>query len=229
MPPELAVDLRHQLGSLTLAAAFTITAPWTVLFGPSGSGKSTLLRALAGLEHPTAGHIRLNGVPLFDAATALALPAWQRPIRWSAQRAVLYPHMTVAQNLAFAIPDPQHLKDGIAAFHLAPYLAKRPSQLSGGEAQRIAVARAAIATRGNAALLLLDEPFSGLDRPIRNRFIADLRTWLAGTPVLSVTHDVAEAFELDAHVLRIDAGRIVAQGPAAGVLAEERRHLLATL
>ena len=244
MSSKLDVDLRLRLDNLTLAAAFTTVAPWTVLFGPSGSGKSTLLRAIAGLEHPTSGHIRLNGATLFqagtpDPSTNKSIPAWQRPIRWSAQRPILYPHMTVAQNLAFATPNPQHLSDGIQAFHLAPYLAKRPSQLSGGEAQRIAVARAAISTRGAAALLLLDEPFSGLDRPIRDRFIADLRTWLAETPVLSVTHDVAEAFLLDAHVVRIDAGsihagnmdagRIVAQGPAAEVLAEERRHLLATL
>jgi molybdate transport system ATP-binding protein len=115
----------------------------------------------------------------------------------------------------------------LEAFHLTELKEKQSAELSGGEAQRVAVARAAIGASGR--LLLLDEPFSGLDVAVRDRLIEDLRGWLDGSPVASVTHDVGEAFLLGAEVVRIADGRVVAQGPAEVVLAEERRKLLGVL
>lgn len=115
----------------------------------------------------------------------------------------------------------------MAAFHLEAFAAKRPRELSGGQAQRVAVARAAVGAEGK--LLLLDEPFSGLDAAVREELIADLRAWLGETPVISVTHDVGEAFLLGAEVVKIADGRVVAQGPVGVVLAEERDRLAGVL
>src|SRR5207253_9824447 len=116
-----------------------------------------------------------------------------------------------------------HQDDSIGrTFQLDALLEKRPALLSGGEAQRVSLARALMVP--NARLLLLDEPFTGLDLPLRDALIAALLGWqrTTGTPILSVTHDVAEAFQLNAEVLRLDTGRIVAQGHVTQVLAAER-------
>jgi molybdate transport system ATP-binding protein len=101
---------------------------------------------------------------------------------------------------------------------------KRPNELSGGQRQRVAVIRAAVGARGKH--LLLDEPFNGLDAEVRDELIAQLRSWLGETPILSVTHDIGEVFHLGAEVVKIAEGRVVAQGPAAEVLAQDRDRLL---
>jgi len=223
LEPHLSFHAKHRLGTLQLEATFALTEPWTVLFGHSGSGKSTVLRIIAGLLNPASGKITVHGIPLLDTSTNINLSSHLRPIRWCGQHAALFPHMTVRQNLTFAHPDDTTVHQALDHFHLGPLANKRPSQLSGGEAQRTAVARAAIQARGR--ILLLDEPFTGLDTQIRLALIHDLKTWLGPTPVISVTHDVAEAIHLRAHVLRIADGRILAQGPAVEVLAPD----LATL
>jgi molybdate transport system ATP-binding protein len=205
------------------------------LFGPSGSGKSTILRAIAGLAHPQQAKIILHrgGRPQIAADTAarINLPPHMRNVRWAAQRPALFPHMTVRENLGFASPVPgldgvQIVDDVIQQFHLGPLTGRLPPTLSGGEQHRVALARAAIGATGR--LLLLDEPFTGLDATLRNELLASLRGWLAPypTPILSVTHDIAEAFQLNAEVLKLHEGRITHQGPAAEVLAEERTRLL---
>lgn len=234
--PRIAVNLRHRIGHLALQAAFSTSAPWTVLFGPSGSGKSTLLRAIAGLLRPDHGSITLNGQVVCDREQNLWIGPRARPSRWSAQTATLFPHMTIARNLAFGLTQSRSLsasdrRDAVAQalhhFRLTTLSARYPAQLSGGEQQRVAVARTAIGARGK--VLLLDEPFTGLDSPVRDRLIEDLRAWLGDTPVLSVTHSVAEALLLQAHVVRLADGKVAAQGPAALVLKEERERLLTIL
>jgi molybdate transport system ATP-binding protein len=114
-------------------------------------------------------------------------------------------------------------------FHIEALLEKRPGQLSGGEAQRVSLARAAMA--GRQRLLLLDEPFTGLDVPLRDALIANLLEWQkeSGTPILSVTHDVGEAFQLGAEVIKLADGRVVEEGPVEVVLAAERVRLLEQL
>jgi molybdate transport system ATP-binding protein len=221
---HLKVRFRHQLGTLKLDVAFETGAPWTVLFGPSGSGKSTILRVIAGLETPGVGYVRVGSQTVLELESGVNVPAWRREVRWSAQRAMLYPGMTVAENLAFAANDVDGVLEG---FHLTALAKKRPQELSGGEAQRVAVARAAAGARGK--VLLLDEPFAGLDGGVRDELILDLREWLGETPVISVTHDVGEAFLLGAEVVRVAEGEVVAQGAVGDVLGEERRRLVGVL
>jgi molybdate transport system ATP-binding protein len=236
--PHLSVEIKHRLGILSLDAAFELTQPWTVLFGPSGSGKSTILRAIAGLAHPQHAKIALHNSGSIqiaaDTAARINLPPHQRNVRWAGQRPALFPHMTVRENLRFATMPAhpvanQSIDLALERFHLTLLADAMPATLSGGEQQRVSVARAAIAANGR--LLLLDEPFTGLDTPLRDALLADLQAWLADsrTPVLSVTHDIAEAFQLDAEVIKLHEGRILQQGSAAEVLAEERGRLLAQL
>jgi molybdate transport system ATP-binding protein len=234
--PHLSVCLQHRIGALTLDVAFTTSSAWTVLFGPSGSGKSTVLRAIAGLIRPHQGSITINDQLVCNPERGVCLSPQLRPVRWSAQHPALFPHLSVAQNLAFGLTRSSGLsatqvrsaaEEALAHFHLESLSSRRPAQRSGGEQQRVAVARAAIGARGK--LLLLDEPFTGLDTEVRNRLVADLRAWLGASPVVSVTHNVAETILLQAEVVRLAQGQVTAQGPAVGVLAHERSQLLAAL
>jgi len=237
-----SVNIRHRVGSLSLDVAFDLTKPWTVLFGPSGSGKTTVLRAIAGFVRPDAGSIERSGTVLVDRATGVFLPAHQRPIRSAAQTARLFPHMTVRRNIAYGSgPVAGHVnamdvaERAMTLFRIQHLAARMPGELSGGERQRASVARAVVSAEtfgGNGkALLLLDEPFSGLDAALRDDLLAELRAWLGecNVPVLSVTHDVGEAFQLGAEVIKLAEGRVAQQGPVASVLAEERRRLMTQL
>lgn len=236
--PHLSFSMQHRQGTLAFDAAFHLTEPWTVLFGPSGSGKTTVLRAIAGLMRPAAGRIALHGATpttLFDSATGTFLPTYRRGVRLAAQVAALFPNMTVRQNIAYGVPasSAEIVEEALQRFRLTGLAESMPWKLSGGERQRVAVARAAasaITVTGNS-LLLLDEPFAGLHLPLRDELLDDLRSWLATrkTPVLSVTHDVGEAFQLAAEVIKFSDGRVLEQGPVETVLAEERTRLLEQL
>ncbi len=176
----------------------------------------------------------MGGSLVLDTRSRICWPAHHRPMRWAAQRAMLFPRRTVRGNVAMGIGLREESNGGsrlleraLEHFGLLGLADKMPDELSGGQRQLVAVARVAIGARRR--LLLLDEPFSGLDAGVRNRLIADLRSWLGETRVVSVTHDVGEAFLLEAEVVRIGNGRVVAQGLAADVLAEERRRLIKVL
>ena len=187
----------------------------TVVIGPSGSGKSTLLRLLAGLLHPTTGAV------LFDDRDVGAVPTEKRDVGVVFQSYVLFPPLTVRENIAFGLTtrrncqpssEVEHrVKEAAGLLALGALLDRRPAELSGGEQQRVAVARA-IAPR--PALLLLDEPLSALDARLRRTVRADLARLLAGlgTTVLYVTHDQEEAMLLADHLVVLDRGRIVQEG-----------------
>jgi molybdate transport system ATP-binding protein len=237
--------MRHRMSSLELDLRFALTEPWTVLFGPSGSGKTTVLRAIAGLMRPDRGKIILQPLQraietLLDTDAEVFVPAHRRAVRFSAQSTALFPQMTVQENIAYGAKSQSDgtsaaslVEDALERFQLRRLVAKMPREMSGGEQQRVALVRAvtAAACLGPGTLLLLDEPFAGLDLRMRDELLGELRPWLGlmGVPVLSVTHDVGEAFQLGAEVIKIADGRVVQQGPVNEALAEERRRLMEQL
>ena len=224
----LEVELRHRAGVLHINISFKLTAPWTVLFGASGSGKTTVLRTIAGFVRPDAGRIVLNGKTLIDTQSRIVVRADRRRVRSAGQSARLFDGMTVRENLLYGSPG-RSVDEGVELFRLPTLIEKRPGALSGGERQRVSVARVvASAAACPGALLLLDEPFTGMDFALRDEIATDLSHWLdaKGVPVLSVTHDVGEAFLLGADVVRIADGGILARGPVEDVLAIEREQLL---
>jgi molybdate transport system ATP-binding protein len=235
----LTVRLEHRVGALRLDVQFALRQPWTVLFGPSGSGKTTVLRAIAGFVQPDAGSIHYCDRVLVDRETGVWVPPHQRPVRSAAQHARLFPHMTVLENVLYGsgwslrpAAERELAEELLELFQINGLAERRPRQLSGGEQKRVSAARAALAAATFSgpenALLLLDEPFVGLDATLRDELLLKLRSWAAvlRIPVFSVTHDVGEAFLLNAEVIRIAEGRVAAHGPVEVVLAGERRRLL---
>jgi molybdate transport system ATP-binding protein len=244
---ELALDAK--LGALHLDASVRLRAPWTVIFGSSGSGKSSILRAACGLiPEVKVDFSRLASTPPIlcteDLPDAAALiwhhvshrPTHLRALAYAPQHAALFPHLSAGDNVRFpaqvSCPSPQNaalVEEVFGLFELHSLANRMPSQLSGGERRRVALARAFAVP--NARLILLDEPFTGLDRRLRDELLPKMQAWLVARklPVLSVTHDMDEALLLNADVIRLEGGRVLAQGPAREVLAAERDRLLQTL
>lgn len=216
MASELICACRKRLRSgFTLDADLRIPldqARVTVLFGPSGSGKTTLLRLVAGLDHPDQGHLQFYDQLWFDSERGLSLPPQQRRADFLFQDYALFPHLTVRQNVEFAARNPEKAGDWLARFGLTGLSARLPRSISGGEQQRIALARALAA---EPALLLLDEPLSALDAQTRTRLRHQLRQALveSGIPSLVVTHDRVEALALGDWIAVLVAGRIRQAGP----------------
>jgi molybdate transport system ATP-binding protein len=238
----LEVGIEHRVGALSLNVNFTLNAPWTVLFGASGSGKTTVLRAIAGFVRPDAGRIVVRGEVLADRGAGIWVPAHARPVRTAGQVARLFPQMTVRENAVYGqgwTSKPNDTmkiaEEVLRLFRLEKFAERFPRELSGGESQRVSVARAVVSAVTFAgpgtALLLLDEPFGGLDLKLRDELLVALQAWLAErkVPVLSVTHDVGEVFLLGAEVIRLAEGCVVDQGPVGGVLAAERERVLGQL
>ncbi|BAH39928.1 molybdenum ABC transporter ATP-binding protein [Gemmatimonas aurantiaca T-27] len=214
--PVLDVTIRRRLPTFELDIAFRIHNGIAALVGPSGSGKTLTLRAIAGLLHVT-GRIVLNTRVLLDingARARIDLPARDRHIGYVFQHYALFPHYTAAQNIAYGL---QHLprrvrdarvQDMLALVRLEQHAQKRPASLSGGEQQRIALARA---LAPSPSLLLLDEPLSALDAPLRRTLGAELRTLHreTGVPMLLVTHDPDEAARIADVTVEIDAGKVI--------------------
>lgn len=227
----LYAELRHRQGHLALDVRFTLTQPWTVLFGSSGSGKTTILRSITGFVRPRQGRIVLRDETLLDTNAAIFVSPHRRPVRSAGQAARLFPGMSVRENLLYGIGSlrvtDEIMQAIIRCFRIETLLQKFPHQLSGGEQQRVSGARATLSAITSDALLLLDEPFAGLDLPLRDAIVPDLKELLTHwqTPVLSVTHNVSEAFLLGAEVMRLVEGRIVEQGSVEQVLAPERQRL----
>ncbi len=182
------------------------------LVGPSGAGKSTALRCIAGLHHATQGRIDCAGATWFDTATGRNLPPHRRAVGLVFQDYALFPHMTAADNIMAAMGHrpgherPARARELLELVHLAGLAARRPGELSGGQQQRVAVARA---LARDPAILLLDEPFSAVDRATRRRLqseLAALRRSLA-IPILLVTHDLEEALALADRMVVMHQGR----------------------
>ena len=222
-------------GEFTLDAAVQV-APGEVVavLGRNGSGKSTLLSAVAGLVRPDRGRVVLGERVLTDTATGLLLPPHQRRIGLLAQQPLLFPHLSVLDNVAFG-PQARGVRRRearqAALRHLsevdaAQFAARRPGRLSGGQAQRVALARA---LASQPELLLLDEPLSAVDVEFAPALRSLLQTVLADRIALIVTHQVIDALMLADRVLVLEAGRVVEQGPTREVLTRPRSSFAARL
>jgi molybdate transport system ATP-binding protein len=220
---SLSVSIRKDLGAFRLDAEWSMGNELVVLFGRSGAGKSVTLQMIAGLVRPDAGRIELNGRALFETASGTDRPPQERSFGYVFQDLALFPHMTVRENILFgahAIPTPQREQragEMIERFLLSGLERKKPREISGGQQQRVALARALI-RRPDA--LLLDEPFSALDAPLRiemQEFLKQVRREFP-IPVVLVTHDLAEALILADRLVIYDRGRVVQTGTPAEVL-----------
>ena len=230
MSAGLTVDARTRLGQFTLNAQLRVPPGLTALFGPSGAGKSLTLQLVAGLAAVSEGRITLDDRALVDTARGVSLPAGARRVGYVPQSYALFPHLTVAGNVGYALPGSwppwdreaqarraKRVGELLALVRLEGYEQRWPRQLSGGQAQRVALARALAAS---PQALLLDEPLAALDGPTRTAVRDDLRAVVlaSGIPALIVTHDLAEARALSDRLALLVDGRVVAEGPTAKVL-----------
>lgn len=225
---------RYRAGTpvFQLDAAFTVPAGITILFGPSGAGKSTLLDCIAGLVHPDQGQIRAGDDTLFDSEHAINLPPRARRVAYVFQTLALFPHLTAEENVAYGLANlPNRERAGrveelLHAFRVENLRSRKPAEVSGGERQRIALARSLVT---QPRVLLLDEPLSGLEASLKDAIMDDLRAWNAAQriPILYVTHNREEVTALGERVLAIEDGRIVGQGAPLEVLDAPRRKRLA--
>jgi molybdate transport system ATP-binding protein len=209
-----------------------VPAGITILFGPSGAGKSTLLDCIAGLTRPDAGRIAINGDLLFDSAKNIHVPPQHRQISYVFQSLALFPHMTAEANVGYGLPDlTEHARRArvseiLQMFGVEKLRERKPREISGGEQQRVALARSLVTL---PRLLLLDEPLTGLDAELKASIIDDLRAWNAAhkIPILYVTHSREEVDALGERVIALVHGKIASEGTPREVLEAPRRKRLA--
>ncbi len=205
-----------------------------VLFGPSGAGKSTTLRALAGLLRPVRGHVEVGGQVVYDSDDGTWVPTHERRLGYLTQQYHLFPHLKVAANIAFGLPDRkspaagERVSELSSLFQLEGLEERYPWELSGGQQQRVALARA-LASR--PAILLLDEPFGSLDAELRRTLHRELRSMLVQSPVpvMLVTHDREEALALGDSVQVVNEGRTLVTGNPLEVLGQPGQGRVARL
>lgn len=225
----LQVQIYKKLGNFLLDAAFETdeSQPEVVgLLGASGCGKSCTLKCIAGIEKPDRGRIVLDGVTLFDSEKKIDLPPQKRRVGYLFQNYALFPHMTVKQNILCGLAgerDPgvkkAELAQALSALQLEGLEDRRPCQLSGGQAQRTALARILV---NNPRLLMLDEPFSALDSHLREKLQFRVKEILErfGRTALMVTHSRDEAFHLCRRVAVMDRGRLLALKDTKALFAD---------
>ncbi|MGB3535883.1 MAG: molybdate ABC transporter permease subunit [Microcoleaceae cyanobacterium] len=215
---QLIVEIKKQLPGFFINISFNTNTQPLGLLGASGAGKSFILRCIAGLETPDRGRIILNGRTLFDSEKGINLPSRDRKIGYLFQNYALFPHLTVAQNIAFALPKglsnlqiKQQVEQQLIAVDLAELDHRYPHELSGGQQQRVALARV---LASKPEVLLLDEPFSALDTYLRDRMEKLLRLTLNSYQgiTLFITHNLEEAYRVCENLLVIDEGQIIDQG-----------------
>jgi molybdate transport system ATP-binding protein len=233
MKPILVAHFSKKLGDFSLNVNFELGKEVLVLFGPSGSGKTSILRCISGLLTPDQGLIELNGQVLFSSdgkRVKANVPVHLRQIGFVFQDYALFPHMTVAQNILYGCKDRKKGKELLSILmekmRLKGLEVHYPHQLSGGQKQRVAIARALMA---EPKLLLLDEPFSALDRPVRRKLQSDLlrlQEELA-IPVVLVTHDLEDAFAMGHKLAVVNDGKIEQIGEKEEVFRHPRTKAVA--
>jgi molybdate transport system ATP-binding protein len=231
----LSVDIRRRhSASFQLEANFTAPPGITILFGRSGSGKSTLLNCIAGLTDPDAGRIALDSQVLFDADAKVNLAPAHRAVGFLFQDLALFPHLTAARNIEYglaklsAMERRKRTSDILEAMRVGDLATRKPAEISGGEKQRVALARSLVT---DPAMLLLDEPLAALDAITKSAIIGDLRAWNSahGIPIIYVTHSLEEAFAVGEAVVVLEEGKIIARGNPLEVLDAPRQEIIAQL
>jgi molybdate transport system ATP-binding protein len=220
---DLVATFAVRRGEFGVDVDFRCPPGITCVMGRSGSGKSTLLSVLAGLAVPDRGTIKLGDEVWLDRGRGICIPVHHRRLAYVFQGLALFPHMSALHNVTYGMRETpraeraskaQALLDRVGVGHLAK---RRPRTFSGGEAQRVALARALACS---PKLVLLDEPFSALDRELRTQLVGLVRELAPelGVPVVHVTHSIAEARLLADRVIQLDAGKVIAEGKPDDVL-----------
>jgi molybdate transport system ATP-binding protein len=232
---QLSVNLQKRLSAnFALDAKFSIPSGVTMLFGASGSGKTTLLRCVAGLIRPDSGQIKIGEQILFDSDAQVDVPVRQRRVGFLFQNLALFPHLSVVKNIEYGLDGldrthaQQRTEDILKSFRISGVRNQKPSEISGGERQRVALARTLVT---DPRVLMLDEPLSALDYVTQSQIIEDLRAWNAARdiPILYVTHSQREVFALGERVISLENGKILSQGTPQDVLETPTQESLAQL
>lgn len=223
----MQVDIRKRLDSdkslnFDLDVTFSAAAGITILFGPSGSGKTTTLRAIAGIITPDEGRIRIGEQSYFDSAAGIDLSIQERRVGYVFQDYALFPHLTAEQNVMYgskARTDALKGEEGramLALFKIEHVRHRYPQNMSGGEQQRIALARA---LASDPAIVLLDEPLSAVDFETRSGLLDEIAAaqGRVGIPFIYVTHNTAEAVRLGTQAVVLDRGKVRTTGPPSEV------------
>ena len=228
----IEIHVEKDLGNFSLNLSLSLQKGMTVLFGPSGSGKTLTLHTIAGLVEPDSGTIRVNGVVYFDKKGGVNLPIHRRRVGYVFQEPSLFPHMTVFENIAYGISGlssgerKRRVNHMIERMRLSGLEKNFPHQISGGQKQRAALARALVAS---PLLLLLDEPFASLDNPVREELRLDLLRIREEdhVPIVFVTHDVEEAFVLADEIVVLNDGRVEQTGSKEDIFYRPQTHKVA--
>jgi molybdate transport system ATP-binding protein len=236
--PTLTARLRKSFPAaertFSLDVEFNAAPGFTILFGPSGAGKTTLLDCVAGLTTPDAGRISVGERVLFDAGSRIDIPVASRGVGYVVQDLALFPHLTVEENTEyglFHLPRParrERAADMLREFRIDHLSRQRHAQISGGERQRVALARTLVT---DPCVLLLDEPLAALDATTKSKILDDLRRWNQAhrIPILYVTHSREEVLALGERVLVMEQGRSIAQGTPHEVLRTPLQETVAQL
>jgi molybdate transport system ATP-binding protein len=220
----LEVELKKTLPGFVLDVGFSVDGGVLGILGPSGSGKTMTLQCIAGLVRPDRGSIRLNGRVLFDSSQRMNVPPQVRNVGLVFQNYSLFPHLTARENIAYGIRHRprseanERVRLLVEKMRLTGLENRRPRQLSAGQQQRVAVARA---LAPEPEVLLLDEPFSALDSLTRERLeseIMEVRDFYQGSIIL-VTHDLAEAYRLSSRLAVYESGKVLQCGPREKVVS----------
>ncbi len=209
----LELDVALSRGALALDVHLSTRASRIAIVGPSGAGKTTLLRVLAGLERPARGIVRVEGERWLDVAAGVDRRPWERGVGWVPQDALLFPHRTVAENLAYAgRATEREVAETAKWLDLTSLLTRRPRRLSGGERQRVALGRALLS---RPRLLLLDEPFAALDPTLRASVAAGVRARCDAhrVPLVLVSHDREDVAALADEKWELVGGCLDRAGP----------------
>ena len=226
--------LQSRDNEFLLDVAVELTPGFTILFGASGAGKTTLLDCLAGLTTPDSGRIALAERVLFDSSLGVNVTTARRRVGYVFQSLALFPHITVERNVAYGLahlPPAERSRRATSlldAFRIAHLARRKARDISGGESQRVALARTLVT---DPDFLLLDEPLAALDAPTKASIMNDLREWNCthNIPILYVTHSRDEAFALGERLIVLDSGRVVAQGTPHEVLSAPHMETVAQL